>query len=311
MRRLARAWVDLWDLQESASILAIVRILVGAVIAFDFAEVGALGLQGTLWASSEAGGFVNLQRLHPPLSYQILPATAATSTGMWAVTLALALAVMCGLYTRFSAIALVLVWAQLAEVLPNADRGIDMILRDVVLVLAFAPSARMWSVDAWRRTGHPRGDASPAPAWGRHLLVLQLVVLYFMAGVQKIGLGWTPLGGFSALYVILHDPSIARAEFPWLDAAYPLTQVATAVTMLFEWTAPLVLLVYLARRQTVRGRWATIAVRFRLHWVWLSLGVMLHTGIALTMKLGIFPWAMFALYPVFLHPDELPGYRRT
>ena len=34
----------------------------------------------------------------------------------------------------------------------------------------------------------------------------------------------------------------------------------------------------------------------------------LHIGIAATMQLGIFPWAMLALYPSFFHPEE---YART
>ena len=32
---------------------------------------------------------------------------------------------------------------------------------------------------------------------------------------------------------------------------------------------------------------------------------MFHLALAATTELGIFPWAMLALYPVWLHPDEL------
>jgi hypothetical protein len=37
---------------------------------------------------------------------------------------------------------------------------------------------------------------------------------------------------------------------------------------------------------------------------------MFHLGIALTMRLGIFPSAMLAMYPVLLLPDEVERARR-
>jgi hypothetical protein len=45
-----------------------------------------------------------------------------------------------------------------------------------------------------------------------------------------------------------------------------------------------------------------------LEYVWLSLGVVFHLALALTTELGIFPWAMLALYPAWLHPDEWAGF---
>ena len=52
-----------------------------------------------------------------------------------------------------------------------------------------------------------------------------------------------------------------------------------------------------------------LAVRWRparyLRWAWLLIGASFHLGIAVTMRLGIFPFGMLAVWPVFLHPDEL------
>ena len=39
----------------------------------------------------------------------------------------------------------------------------------------------------------------------------------------------------------------------------------------------------------------------------MAVGVSLHVGIAVTMALGIFPFAMLAMYPAFLYPDQLFG----
>ena len=87
----------------------------------------------------------------------------------------------------------------------------------------------------------------------------------------------------------------------------PLTRIATTVTMLFEFGAPLYLLFYIKRWE--RPRWA-----------WIAVGLAFHLGIAFAMRLGAFPWGMLALYPVLLRPDELArltrsrlraGYRET
>jgi hypothetical protein len=42
-----------------------------------------------------------------------------------------------------------------------------------------------------------------------------------------------------------------------------------------------------------------------VRWSWLAVGFGFHLGIALTMRLGMFPFGMLAVWPVFLHPDEL------
>ena len=67
----------------------------------------------------------------------------------------------------------------------------------------------------------------------RRLMILQLVAMYFLAGVQKTGIHWYPMGHFAALYFILQDPAIAKHDFRWL--AHPpwfqLTQLGSAITV--------------------------------------------------------------------------------
>jgi hypothetical protein len=201
---------------------------------------------------------------------------------------------------------LVLAYAQLADANTWSDRGIDTLLRNVTLVLACSPSHHAWSVDAW--VARLRGVPLPrtGPAWPRRLLALQLVVVYAAAGLQKTALAWTPLGGFSALYIVLQDPSIASWRFAWLADVLPLTQAATAATMAFEWGAMLVPVSwYFARTRTRPGWWRAQFNRTRWTRAWIAVGVALHLGIAATMSLGIFPWAMMALYPVLVAPRPL------
>jgi hypothetical protein len=44
-------------------------------------------------------------------------------------------------------------------------------------------------------------------------------------------------------------------------------------------------------------------VRRHLEWVWITVGMLFHGALAATMNLGIFPWAMLALYPIWVDPE--------
>lgn len=310
MRRAWRLWVALWDHREHPRVLALIRIGVAVVLLADFLTIAALDLVPTLWAPQEAGGIPTvLQRETVPLWYQWLPPTAASAWGLWTGLVLSALALALGCWTRTAAVVLLLLAAQSAQITPLADRGIDLLLRNVLVLLACSGAGETASVDARRRLGTWLAPGEQrVPAWPRHVLVLQLVVMYFTAGLQKTGLPWTPFGGYSALYIILQDPAIAAGPMPWLETLYPLTQLGTAATVLFELGAIGVLAVFYARWTSERpGRLRSWTVRRRPHLWWLGVGVGLHLGIAATMALGIFPWAVLALYPALVHPDEAAG----
>ena len=304
--RLARtwnAWLAVWRGQEDPRRLATVRILVGLVMAWDLARVGQLGLVEALWLPGASGGTIGDIGAGPRLP-GILAWTGATPTAVWTLwgaSLAGALGLTLGIATRASAVLFALCYAQLGWINPGADRGIDMLVRNVAWVLAFAGSHAVWSVDAWIARARGRPPTAQVESWPRRLLALQLVGVYWMAGIQKTGIGWTPLGDFSALYVVLQDPSIAAHRFAWLAEVYPVTQLATAATMLFEWGAPVVFLAWWYARTRTRGGWLRAQCnRYPVVPLWLGIGVLLHLGIAATMQLGIFPWAMLALYPTLL-----------
>ena len=144
---------------------------------------------------------------------------------------------------------------QFASVIPYSDRGIDTLLRLVLVLLLFSPAGRTLSVDAWRRTGSVWGDGRDEPAWARRFVIGQIVLMYFGAGTQKVGLTWWPMGHYAALYFALQDPAVAAWDFsfvrrqPW----FFLTQVGSLVTMVKQWTYPTVLLLFHWRRNPGTG----------------------------------------------------------
>jgi hypothetical protein len=301
-----KAWVELWDRREPPHVLAVIRMLIAAVVVVDLAGVYGLDLVETFYASSSDGGLANLGSRDPkPLLYRWLPLEASTAWWSWCAAFFSAVAFGTGTLTRLSGLIFVLASANLAQILPPTDRAIDILLRNMVLLLSLSSCHRVWSVDALIRCRRWSGDPSPAPAWPRFLIIIQLFIMYFTAGVQKVGLTWTPVGDWSALYIVLRDPAFAVLSDSTLDSFYRVTQLATISTWLWEWSTPLA--AYALWSRATRGRpghlraWLN-ASGFWFKWV--VVGACFHLGIATTMRLGMFPYGVLALYPAFFSSSE-------
>jgi hypothetical protein len=300
--RAWRAWVALWDRREDATALALVRIGVALVLLCDFAMVWHLDLIDALWAAPPDG------YAHPYDGWAArwLGRGPDAAFALWLAAVISLAAIAAGALTPIACLAFLLVSAQLAHTGLDADRGVDMMLRLAVGILACSRCNARWSVDAavLRRLGRP--IAREAPAWPRYLLMAQLVWIYFSAGTNKSGAEWGPHGGFAALGNILSDPHFARFDPGWITVAHPLLPVLTAATMVFELTAPIYLLLHHHAATPDRGgRLRRLGARLHLRSVWLAAGVSFHLGIALTMTMGIFAWGMLALYPALLLPGDL------
>jgi Vitamin K-dependent gamma-carboxylase len=300
--RAWRAWVALWDRREDALALALVRIGVALVLLYDFTLIWRLDLASALWAAPPDG----YASPYDGWAARWLGRGPDAAHALWlAATISLA-AIAIGALTPIACAMFLLVSAQLAHLGPDGDRGIDMMLRLAVGILALSRCNARWSIDAalLRRLGRPL--SREVPAWPRYLLMAQLVWIYWSAGMNKSGAEWGPLDGFAALGNILSDPHFARFEPGWIAAAHPLLRLATAVTIGFELTAPIYLVLhYFAATPDRGGRLRRLAGRLHLRWLWLGIGAAFHLGIALTMTMGIFPWGMLALYPALLLPRDL------
>ena len=293
--RAWRAWVELMDRREPPTALALVRIGVALVLLVDYAWIAHTGMIEPLYTL-------------PPDGYATVNSWALPfgAFGLWAIAVVVMVLILVGLATRVACVGFVLVSVQLALLAPDSESAIDQLFRITLLVLALSRCNARWSVDAWlaRRIGRPM--PALVPAWPRYLLLLQILWMYFSSGHNKSSDDWGPHGGFTALGQALLDPHNGRLA-PWLvDALYPLTRLATALTITFELTAPLYLLwLYYAATRDRPGRVRRFANRARLRWIWFGLYVAFEIGIAIGLKLGSFPYGMLALWPVLLLPEDV------
>jgi SAM-dependent methyltransferase len=308
LARLWRAWVELLDRRERPTSLVLARVLVAAAILGDLLQAWLHDVIGAVWAPPPHGtGYASVWDPLPPFMVRWFGPGVDTAELVFWIAVAASALLMIGAATRVSAIVLALMLAQLGHMAPEGDRGIDFLLRTAVAILAFSSCHARWSVDSWvRRRIFKRPFAELVPAWPRYLLFAQVVWMYFSAGHNKGDKAWGPFGGFSALANILSDPHFARFDGSWIPYAMPLLALGTATTVLFELSSPLLpILTWWHRTPERPGRLRKIANRLRLRWAWIATGVIFHIGIAVTMRLGVFPWGMLALYPVLFHPDEI------
>lgn len=307
MRAALTRWVQFWDAREGPESLALVRIGVGLVVLWDMAWVARLDLIEALWAPIEAGGIGPASHADPICAfYRVFGASPTSAYALFSIATLSALGLSLGWFSRTSALVLLLASGQLAQLSPAADRGIDTLLRNVLLVLACSGAGACFSLDARRK----RSAAAPrsVPAWPRYLLIVQLVILYFSAGMLKQSPPWTSIGGYYALYKVLQQPHYARFSLPheFLAALYPLLQLATLLTLVFERLAiALPLLLWLRRTRERGGRLRSLLNGSRLLEIWIALGVTFHLGLAFGLELGIFPWGCLALYPALARPERV------
>ncbi|HWM86966.1 MAG TPA: HTTM domain-containing protein, partial [Kofleriaceae bacterium] len=297
--RWVRAWIELWDRREPPTIQALVRILVAIVLLSDLLQARSYGLVEAIWGPPPDGLAWGSQGPGAAAAARWFGASIDTAWLLWWTAALSAICMIAGFATRLSVLVLALSWAQLGYFAPDSDRGIDFMLRAVLLVLVFSHCHACWSVDAWLRRRIGRPFPAQVPAWPRYLLFAQVCWIYFSAGHNKSDKAWGPIDNFTALANILTDPHFARFDPAWVDPFFPMLQLSALATMVFELSAPLMILfTYWYATRERPGRLRRISNLLRLRWLWIITGVGFHIGIALMMRLGIFPWGMMALYPV-------------
>ncbi len=292
------------DRRESATTLAVFRVGIGLLLLHCLVSMVSHGLVDVLWVDVAYGGYRRARTWH----WLVELAGGASPELVWGLVLVSGGAATCvalGLGGRVAPIVGLLAYHPLTTLNPDATAGYDGLLTIGLFTLALSGATATLSLDAWRETGRWRSERA-IPAWPRYVIVFQLVVVYTATGLAKLGATWTPAGDLAALYTLFQEPTWRRFDLSWTAHVYPLTQVGTAITWLWEVTAPL-LLVWFWARATIDS--AGPVRRSIARWDWrvgfTLVGVLVHGGILIAVDVGPFSLVSLTYYLALWRPEEL------
>jgi hypothetical protein len=299
-----RRWVELTRRQEDGLSFALFRVLIGLCLIATVGTVIVHGLVPIIWIDRDYGGYRTLGDRSWLITLLGGPRPEAV-WGVIAVALLSGLALTVGLGGRFTALVASQSWLALSVLNGHCGGSYDELLSNALWLLVLGPCAHTLSLDARIRTGRWL-RTEPIGSWARYLVVFQLVVVYCSTGSQKLSAYWTPVGGFSALYYILQQPSWQRTDMSFLAHVYPLTQLATAATWLWELTSPLLLVSMWLRADPERGgRVRRFLARFDYRIPFCVVGLAMHMGIEVVMNVGPFSFIALSYYVAIWRPGEI------
>jgi hypothetical protein len=242
-------WNRFWFEPEPTAPLTLLRTGVGLVV--------------LAWALAYAPDLATFTGPHG-----LAPGGAAPYALVHASLVIAAVCLVAGYRARLAAAVAFLCLAWLRHIAPWALNSGDALMRDVVFLLALAPSGR--------------GVASP---WALRLVQVQVSVMYVVAAATKLaGAHWRD--GTAVSYP-LRLPAMTRVRLPSELTASPLA--AHVLTWGVVGTELAIGLLVWSRRARP--------------WV-LGAGILLHLGIELTLRVGFFSWIVLASYLAFVPPER-------
>lgn len=192
------------------------------------------------------------------------------------------LLVALGAFHRASSVAFVLLfgYVELLDVTTYLNHYYAITL--VGILLAATPASNVMSIDAWlaRRRGAPLPETVPRAAV--FVFQAQLGIVYFFAGVAKLGADW--LLRAEPLTTWLLARSDVPLVGPWLGQRWVAYAMSWAGCV-FDLTIPL----WLSLPRTRPFAYAAVVV--------------FHLVTGYLFPIGMFPWVMIALTPIFFAPD--------
>ncbi len=296
-------WLGFLARVEPGTSLALFRIACGIGVVITIGGVLGHDLVDVIWVSSEHGGVRRLAR-SPWLVEQLGGATPGVVQPLaWASMIGGVLLAL-GIGGRPLTFVTLQLFLAVTDINTQAGGSYDELLGNALWLLVLARADQTLSIRCRLRTGR-WNDPTPVAAWPRYLGIFQLVLAYGSTGLQKLSAHWTPIGGYSAIYYILQQPSWHRFDMTWLAPYYPLTQLATALSWFWEVSAPLLLLALYYRHTADRpGRLRALFNRLRWREGFVLIGVGLHLSVFALMEVGPFTWVTLAFYLCLYDPEE-------
>src|SRR5438445_4231834 len=298
-----RRWASFWTETERGTSLALFRIACALTVLGNVASILGAGIAPAIWLDARDGGYRTSSE--PPWLFQLLGGVnPLTLWSVIAVALASGVMLALGVCGRLSALLLLQSYLALTLINPDVTGCDDQLIGNALWLLVLSRSTVTLSLACRLRTGRWT-SADLVPAWPRYLAIYQIVLVYWATACNKMGLTWTPLGDYAALYYILQDPFWQSFDMMWLAWVYPLTQAATALTWTWEAAAPLLLLALWYRRTVQRpGRLRALFNTLNVRRWYVLLGIAIHLGIWVTMGLKAFTWITCSFYFCFYAPHE-------
>ncbi|MEA5462319.1 DCC1-like thiol-disulfide oxidoreductase family protein [Leptothoe sp. PORK10 BA2] len=212
--------------------------------------------------------------------------------GLFAIAIAIALALLVGYKTRLATIAS---WAMLVSLHnrnPVLIFAADDVLRAVMFWAMFLPLGAQYSIDSALNSARlPKrffGVATIA------LMVQQCYIYMFSAFFKTTSSTWWPEG--SAVYYSLSFDQYVTPLGAWLLNLGALLPIFTLFTLVLEWVGPLFLFVPI-RTDLFRN---LAIVTF----------ILLHLGFGLTLNLGIFPVLSVVTWLAFIPTSTWEGWTK-
>ncbi len=283
-----KAWDAFWFKPSHVWPLDLLRIGIGLALLVEFGQMASdiglfFGLDGYLGAAARAFR-------EPVWWYQSVffyfPADFALHA-FYALFMLSAAMLALGVLTPVAKITAYVLHLSFLHINAAPFYGADNIMSSLLFFLMFAPVGRCWSVDGWlrkRRDWHPVSPYSVRATMVMRLVQVQLAVMYFFAGFEKLrgDLWWSG----DAVWVALNNAEFmntSEALRNWLAGDYWMINLFTYGTLLVECGYP-----FLVWRRAWR--------------YWLLIGIVLMHGlVALMMGLYYFSLVMILGNIVFLH----------
>jgi hypothetical protein len=279
---MTRAWNHFWFAPEPTSTLALLRIAFGVIVL-----AWALSLMPDLAAFYGSRGIEPVAPAYDvPGIWTILTVVDGYAAAV-ALTVALAAAAVCliaGYRTRLSSLIVFVGLISLERRSPAVFNSGDGLLRIMALFLMLSPAGASLSVDRWR-TARDRFWEFPARApWALRLMQVQLSVVYLGSVWEKLhGAPWTD--GTAVSY------ALQLQDFQRFAAPDLISHSMLVSSVMSYWTLAVELMIgVLVWNRKVRP-------------LVLALGVGLHLGIDMTLRIGFFSVAILTAYVAFVSPD--------
>jgi hypothetical protein len=268
----SRSWRDrLFDRVDGAS-LAAFRIAFGAVMLYECLAYLAKGM-------------VRAQFVEPSFHFGYLGfgwVAPWPGVGMFVhfwVLAALALLIALGLFYRVAIWLFVIGFTYVFLLEQAYYLNHYYLVCLLAFLLALMPAGRCWSLAAWRRGQAGEGRV---PLWSIWILRVQLGVVYFYAGITKLGSDWLQGGPVRAF---------VRGEGKSGLVSYLQSEAAIFAISWGGLVLDLFVVPFLLWRRTRPYAFAA-AVLFHL-----------TNALVFRFPIGIFPWLMIAATTIYFEPD--------